>query len=51
MIGKLTVRDIDVTVLEDCCAAFTDAVHRAAIEGLRPVATISTSAEILSLIA
>ncbi len=41
------VRDIDVTVIEDCCAAFTDQVHRAAIEGLRPVATISTAAEVL----
>jgi nicotinamidase-related amidase len=42
------VRDIDVTVIEDCCAAFTDQVHRAAIEGLRPVARISTSTEILA---
>ncbi len=42
------VRDIDVTVIEDCCAAFTDAVHRAAIEGLRPVARIATAADVLS---
>ena len=42
------VRDIDVTVIEDCCAAFSDAVHRAAIEGLRPVAQIATLAEIMA---
>lgn len=36
------VRDIDVTVLEDGCAAPTPALHAAAIEGLRPVATIAT---------
>lgn len=40
------VRDIDVTVIEDCCAAFSDAVHQAAIEGLRPVAQIATLAEV-----
>ena len=42
------VRDIDVTVIEDGCAAFTDAVHRAAIEGLRPVARIATLAEAMA---
>ena len=36
------VRDFDVTVLEDGCAAFSEDVHRAAIEGLRPVARIAT---------
>jgi isochorismate hydrolase len=36
------VRDIDVIVLEDGCAAFSKDVHRAAIEGLRPVARIAT---------
>jgi nicotinamidase-related amidase len=36
------VRDFDVTVVEDCCAAFSSATHRAAIEGLRPVAAITT---------
>lgn len=45
------VRDIDVTVIEDCCAAFTDAVHRAAIEGLRPVARIATAAAITTELA
>ena len=32
------VREFDCTVIEDGCAAFSDDVHRAAIEGLRPVA-------------
>jgi nicotinamidase-related amidase len=41
------VREFEITVLEDGCAAFSDAVHRAAIEGLRPVATISTIAKAL----
>lgn len=45
------VRDIDVTVIEDCCAAFSDAVHRAAIEGMRPVAQIASSAEVLAELA
>ena len=41
------VRDFDVTVLEDGCAAFSSQVHNAAIEGLRPVAKISTVAEVM----
>jgi nicotinamidase-related amidase len=41
------VRDIDCTVLDDGCAAFTPEVHRAAIEGLRPVARIATVADVL----
>ena len=41
------VREFELTVLEDGCAAFSDAVHRAAIEGLRPVAGISTIAKAL----
>jgi ureidoacrylate peracid hydrolase len=36
------VRDLDCTVLEDGCAAFSPEVHQAAIEGLRPVAKIAT---------
>jgi len=40
------VRDFDCTVLEDGCAAFTPELHRDAIEGLRPVASISTISEI-----
>ena len=39
------VREFEVTVLEDGCAAFSAEVHRAAIEGLRPVAAISTIAK------
>jgi ureidoacrylate peracid hydrolase len=51
-----TVRDghvgeFDCTVLEDGCAAFSSEVHRAAIEGLRPVAKIATIAEAMSDIA
>jgi ureidoacrylate peracid hydrolase len=34
------VREFACTVLDDGCAAFSDQVHRAAIEGLRPVARI-----------
>jgi nicotinamidase-related amidase len=41
------VRDIDCTVLDDGCAAFTPEVHRAAIEGLRPIARIATVADVL----
>ncbi len=36
------VRDFHVTVLEDGCAAFSAGVHQAAIEGLRPVARITS---------
>ena len=36
------VRDFECIVLEDGCAAFSPEVHRAAIEGLRPVARIAT---------
>jgi nicotinamidase-related amidase len=41
------VREFGCTVIEDGCAAFSDDVHRAAIEGLRPVAKILTVAEML----
>jgi nicotinamidase-related amidase len=41
------VRDIHCTVLDDGCAAFSPEVHRAAIEGLRPVARIMTAADAL----
>ena len=41
------VREFDCTVLEDGCAAFSADLHRAAIEGLRPVARIATVAEVL----
>ena len=36
------VREFDSTVIADGCAAFSDEVHRAAIEGLRPIAGITT---------
>lgn len=39
------VREFDCVVLEDGCAAFSQDVHRAAIEGLRPVARIATVAD------
>lgn len=46
------VRDIDVTVLEDGCAAFSPETHNAAIAALRPVANVCVIAraveEILS---
>jgi len=42
------VREFHCTVVEDGCAAFTEDVHRAAIEGLRPVAAITTIAEAMT---
>jgi nicotinamidase-related amidase len=36
------VREFDCTVVADGCAAFSEELHRAAIEGLRPVAGIAT---------
>lgn len=41
------VREFECTVLQDGCAAFSEEVHRAAIEGLRPVADIRTVAQAL----
>lgn len=41
------VREFDCTVLEDGCAAFSESLHRAAIDGLRPVAKIGTIAELM----
>ena len=38
------VRDFDVTVLEDGCAAFTPALHAAAVEALRPVCRVASIA-------
>ncbi|MGG5811162.1 cysteine hydrolase [Falsiroseomonas sp. CW058] len=44
------VREFDVTVLEDGCAAFTQDLHDTAIAALRPVARISTvAAELAAL--
>jgi ureidoacrylate peracid hydrolase len=42
------VRDFHVTLLEDGCGAMTPAIHEAAIEGLRPVAEISSVAAALA---
>jgi nicotinamidase-related amidase len=39
------VREFDCVVLDDGCAAFSRELHRAAIDGLRPVAKIATIAE------
>ena len=41
------VRDIECTVLDDGCEAFSPEVHRAAIDGLRSVARIATVAEVM----
>jgi len=41
------VRDIECTVLEDGCAAFSREVHQAAVDGLHPVARIATIAGIM----
>lgn len=45
------VREFDCTVIEDGCAAFSEDLHRTAIEGLRPVAKISTIAEVVRQVA
>jgi nicotinamidase-related amidase len=45
------VREFHCTVIEDGCAAFSEDVHRAAVAGLRPVATITTIAEAIQTFA
>ena len=45
------VRDFDVTVLADGCAAFSPDVHETAIAALRPVARVATIAEAMAGIA
>ncbi len=45
------VRDIDVTVLEDGCAAFTPVIHDTAIEALRPVCRVSGVTDVLAELA
>lgn len=40
------VRDLETVVLEDGCAAFSEQVHRTAINALRPVSTVATIAEV-----
>jgi nicotinamidase-related amidase len=39
------VRDFDVTVLSDGCAAFSPQLHQVSIDALRPVAGVETVAE------
>jgi nicotinamidase-related amidase len=39
------VREFHCTVIADGCAAFSPALHDAAIEGLRPVAKVITIAD------
>lgn len=41
------VRDFELVVLSDGCAAFTPAVHATAIDALRPVCAVSTVAVVL----
>lgn len=42
------VREFEVTLLEDGCAAFSEDVHRAAVEGMRPVAGVTSVAQALA---
>ncbi|TRL37833.1 cysteine hydrolase [Rhizobium straminoryzae] len=42
------VRDFDVTVLSDGCAAFSPDVHETAIAALRPVCRVATIADMLT---
>lgn len=42
------VREFDVTLIEDGCAAFTPELHRAAVDGLRPVAHMAKIADVLT---
>ncbi|MBN8943232.1 MAG: cysteine hydrolase [Rhizobiales bacterium] len=42
------VRDFEVTVIADGCAAFSPQIHAEAIAGLRPVARIATVAELMA---
>jgi nicotinamidase-related amidase len=44
------VRDYDITLLADGCAAFDPAIHDTAVAALRPVAAITTVAEALATI-
>jgi nicotinamidase-related amidase len=45
------VREFHCTVIQDGCAAFGEQVHDAAIEGLRPVATMITVADAIAAFA
>jgi ureidoacrylate peracid hydrolase len=45
------VREFECVVLQDGCAAFSADLHRAAIDGLRPVAEITTIADVMAGVA
>jgi nicotinamidase-related amidase len=45
------VREIDIILVEDGCAAFSPETHRTAVEALRPVGRVATIAEMLAEIA
>ena len=45
------VRDFEVHLLEDGCAAFDPATHDAAVAGLRPVAGVARVADALAALA
>lgn len=42
------VRDFDITVLTDGCAAFTPDLHHTAIQALAPVAHLASTAETIA---
>jgi nicotinamidase-related amidase len=44
------VREFECTVIEDGCAAFSDDIHRAAIDGLRPVAKVVTVTDVMRML-
>jgi nicotinamidase-related amidase len=45
------VRDFTCVLIEDGCAAFSSQVHREAVDGLRPVAEVTTVAEAMRSLA
>ncbi len=45
------VRDFDVTLIEDGCAAFSPSVHQTALDALRPVCRLATVAALLEELA
>ena len=45
------VRDIETIVMEDGCGAFTTAIHKTAIDALRPVCRVATIKDMLTEIA
>lgn len=42
------VRDFETVVIEDCCAAFTPAIHGTAIAALKPVCRVANIAEMIA---